>query len=1117
MYLSQLKLRRFKSFKYVNIEFPDGFVCLAGPNGSGKSNICDSIRFVLGEQSLRSLRVRSVRELIYSTSNSAEVIAIFEDSKNKEKYEIRRIIQKDGKMIYQLNGARVTRTLILDTLKKYNLDESGRNIIAQGRIQRIVEMTGRERREVIEGVAGISSYDKKKKEAIKELDLVGLKIREANIVIGERSARLNELKKEKEIALKYKHHKEQLKLAKSTLIKIDLDALNSSFDSVLINKSKFKEAIENRTAQLEETDSKIYNLDKERVNYSKQIRELQSNSGGVQNIEELKAAIEVKTKLIGDREKSILKLEEEKNKLENEINAEGKKSKEVISKLDFLKSELKKLAPSKDTDLIDSKSKQFNVKLEANLKEIDKFKSDISELLSKINTSNEILSLKSSQLNEIELEMGSNNGFDDSVDEQALSLQIGDISKEISRLFDDERKINYELANLDKELLKVREKSVQLKVRSSPRARNPVLSVISDLKSSGKIDGIYGSVMDLISFDGKYNSAVESALGGRLFYIVVDSTSTATKLISILKKMKSGRATFIPLDRIKVRSLDRSKNLLLNYVSFNQEVSLAMDFVFSDTILVDSINEAKKIRDSRVVTLDGELFEKSGMITGGRTGGNLFVASQIQKLDDEAEKLKERRKEFLFRLEDIRETGNRNRKEKAELEVKLRAIEIEKRAFSEDKKRNERMKEQGKKLSKEINDLKENILVMVKEKNLLDKKYSSMIEKVEEMKEKVKIEEENERKIYEQMNEKKTQLVSKISSLKAKIEGGEKEFEIRKTNMRNSELKLNDLKNNISEIFSQINQMKRELPELNTRLKNSQEKLKKSGKEVEELFSKLNKIEEGIKNLGEVRGSIKIKIDKIYKEKHELDIKEATIKTKLVDLKSEYEEYGEDELSNIIELPRDELQKMFNESESILNSISSVNIASIELYDSKMEEMNSLKEKIVLLKDERKAVLNMIKEIEMRKNEIFFETFNSVNDNFKRMMKSVPLGEGHLNLLMGEDNDPFNAKLLIKIKKNGRESSISSLSGGESSLLALAFIFAIQFFKPSPFYILDEADAALDKQNSKYFAELVSKISKDSQFITVSHNDKVIGSANAVLGITKMKDGTSKIVGVKLD
>ncbi len=1110
--IAQLKLHGFKSFKHANIEFPDNFTCLAGPNGSGKSNVCDSIRFVLGEQSLRALRTKKVKDLIFTGMNSAEVILIFQDEKNN-KYEVRRAIRTDGKILYKLNGKKTTRTTVMEFLKQYNLDESGRNIIAQGRIQRIVEMTGKERREIIESVAGISDFEKKKKEAIRELDEVGTRLKEANIVYGERNARLSELKKEREIAIKYKESRDDLKKAKGSLLKIELLKLDEEFNSILEAKSKLSGVISSKNTELDQAGTKLFELDRQRSEISKKMQEKQSATREIANMEKIKASIQIKTELLQDREKQVKKLQEQKNTLEKDISLDHSDEKKISQEVLEIDSELKKISPKESEDHIDSNLFQLKEKLSLAQNKLYETKDLFGALEGEINTQKEVFSMKSQKIDEIEQELLQNKGISENDDEDSLSKICLDLSGEISNLFEEERKINHELANIDRDLLKVRERAAQLRVHSSPQFSNPALSLVKDLKESGKYPGIHGLLCDLISFESKYTNAVEAALGGRLLNIVVDSTDTAIKIIEVLKKMKSGRATFIPLDRIKTKEIDRRKNLLINYASYDHRFLAAMEFAFSDTILVDDAEAVrkKKMDDERIVTLEGELFEKSGIITGGKTSTGLLASAQIKKLDDESEELKEKRKQMFLRLEEIREEGNKKRKEKAELEVKLKGIEIEKRMFAEGKEKHEKLKLQKKDLERELNEIEQKIDVKSKKKSELSKTIDLLLKSIDEIKIEIETEEKNLSQKQDLQSKKRTEVASKISSLKAKLEGKQKELEIRKTQIRKKEIELKDVSQAIIDIISEINKIKREIPELSDELVNLELKVKKYGKEIDDLISQLKEFEEKLRAAGEERAKIKLKIESYEKEKHQNEIKEAMIKTRLVDLKTEFEEYKE---TVFLDEPRDNLIKKIKECEGILNSIESVNLSSIELYESKLAELEDLGKKIHLLEDERRAILEMISGIDKRKTEIFTETFEAVNKNFQDMLNTIPVGKGYLYL--DDPQNPFESNMHIKINKNNRDVSIDSLSGGESSLLALAFIFAIQFYKPSPFYILDEADAALDKQNSHHLSQLIKQISDKTQFLVVSHNDSVISGANAVLGVARVK-GISKIVGVRLE
>ncbi|MBI5046957.1 AAA family ATPase, partial [Candidatus Micrarchaeota archaeon] len=319
VYISHLKLRNFKSFKAADIQMPRTYVCIAGPNGSGKSNLCDSIRFVLGETSLRSLRAKKVKDLIHADSKSAEVVIVFEGD-GGEKYEIRRAIRQDGKIMYRLNGKKTTRTAIVETLKRYNLDGSGRNTIAQGEVQRVINMNGKERRLIIDSVAGISDFEEKKKESVRELQTVEDRIKEASLIMGERRAFLDELGREKEIAIEYSGAKTSLTNAKGSLIKIELERSGKDLAEYDSSEAKFLAERKSKEEKLSELDSDVRSVDSQRNALSHELQSKQTTQALIRKVEALKASTASKVQLIEDKTSAVTKFDNELSSIKKEID-----------------------------------------------------------------------------------------------------------------------------------------------------------------------------------------------------------------------------------------------------------------------------------------------------------------------------------------------------------------------------------------------------------------------------------------------------------------------------------------------------------------------------------------------------------------------------------------------------------------------------------------------------------------------------------------------------------------------------------------------------------------------------------------------------------------------------
>lgn len=1108
-------MRNFKSFKQVDVQLPQSFICLAGPNGSGKSNFTDAIRFALGEISLKSLRAKKVKDLIFHDALAAEVMLILEGEDGK--YEIKRAIRRDGKILYRLNGKKTTRWAILESLKKHNLDDSGRNTIAQGEVQRIVNMGGKERRTIIDSVAGISDFEEKKAEAMKELDIVDGRIKDANLVLGERMAFLEDLRKEREIALQYMDSKKKFNNAKGSLLKTEMTRHEKELKTVVENESKLRFSIENKEAELREIEAKIADMDSKRLESSKELQARQQARNLIKKVEELKASIQAKMQIVADKENGLKKLEEERLN-EKQIASEDSVIKTLDAEIDRLKKELaekeKELRAGSDSteaaSLLETRKMIDGLK-----KEYDSLRERVITLDSDAKAKNEIAEIKQTEFESIEIKWDEAENSKVRNEIQGLTRESSDISSEIEDSFKRIREVNTEAAEADKKLLELKEKTSLLRFKSSPHSTNQAMGFINLLKQKGE-KGLHGCVVDLIKFDQKYATAIDAAGGGRLHYVVVDSADIATKIIEKLKAATSGRVTFIPLKEIKISQQATAPSgcpFLGSLIQYNPEVKRAVDFVFGDSVLVANTKDAKAIGIGtyRMVTFEGELFERSGLVSGGKTESNLAIAAQARKLDAEIEALKANKEELTKELYAIRENESRLRSQKTDIDVEIKTLEMKINAEEDRKKEHAETIKRKERLAAELEALKTATKSMHQEKEkaanaaiAAEKKIAAMTDALQENEGKLK-------NANEEMQKKRTEQVSKISSLRATIEGKLKEQELRKEELFKKQARLKEIEKEKKDLKDKINEIKRQITNENEELHHQEEKISKYSSEIEQLYQQMQDYEKQLQGFGGIRGTKRTEIDKLSKDIGQLEIKKATVETRLSDISAEFVNYPEFEF---LDIKKDELNQIIKDAEQLLASLGNVNMAAIDMYLKKKEEIAEIEERAKKLATEREAILSMISEIDEKKNAAFFDAFDVINENFKKMFKYIDIGEGYLFLT--DPVNPFESQMYIRIKRGNKDHSLDSLSGGESSLVALMFIFALQFFKPSPFYILDEVDAALDKENSKRLAQLVNNMAKESQFFVVSHNDIVMGEAAAVIGVTRV-DGTSKIVAIKLD
>ena len=1149
VYIERIKLKRFKSFRHADIPLSKGFVCLAGPNGSGKSNVCDAIRFALGENSLKSLRAKKVADLISHGSEQAEIYLQFN---GENKHELKRAIRKDGKTLYRLDGKRLTRTAVIDELSNFGISAGNHNVIAQGEVERIVDINPKERREIIDGVAGISEFEEKKKEALSELAKVEQKINDATIVLKEREGFLTELEKEKNDALRYNEINAGLRKYRGSLIFIELKKVEKEFTRATNKYLELKSQEEEVSRKLAEIDSKIKELESQKNGITQQINEKaeREKSSLVTEVEQLKTAINLAMGSREQKEREVERIKQRINSLENEkisLNAkmiqlaqDSAGLKEKLSEVDrqilaFLNERDK--ASKGDSALgnkfYEAKLRSTNLlkQLEERRERIRNLELDVEKLASKKQFSemelNRLGSQAPSEKTERESEL--------SHDMEELGKACKEIDSQLNSLFEKEKEFNQKLPTTERMLLEVKEKNVTLAsklqfLKESPE--NQGVKSLLELKKNGMLPGIYGTVGELCRFEDGYSTAIEAASGHRLNYVVVEDVDTAAKAIEYLKKTKAGRCTFIPLD-IKARFItdeqrelskkEGSRGFLLDVVSFDSKYSNVFQFVFGDTLLVDDINSGKRIGIGkiRMVTIEGDLMEASGAITGGvvrRVSSTAKEKAEAERLNSQVEALKAERDEIVNSLYSLREEMSKKRREKSELEVRLKGFELELSHIRETRNRERKgrefyeasvssLKQEVERISKELSD-----------KNAdLEKLRNGVAELQKANEETVKqIDAEKEEQFKKKMGEFEKQLNdfnSTKSSHEAELAKCSAELEVMRKRAQSIDNECEPLRKDLNTMRSEIKELETSLVSNNKLHEEKSAKIKNVSSDLEKLFEERNGIDRQIEALALEKGKSGFNYEKFFKDLTRYEVMKSNLETRLADLKTEVASYQDIEQ---VEGAKEEIEAKIAEGDQQLAALGNVNLKAPELYEEKSRDIKEIREKSDKLADEKRAVQAMIDEIETKKSAIFMETFEVVRKNFVKLYGyAFKVGEG--DLVLQNPTLPLESGLQIQVKtEKGELQYIESKSGGEKSLLTLMFIFAIHMCKPAPFYLLDEADASLDKENSLKLSNLLKELSNGTQFIVVTHNDAVLTSADTAIGVTRTREG-SKIVGVKFN
>ena len=1162
MYIKQLEIDNFKSFANKSeIPLLKGFTTVSGPNGSGKSNIIDSVLFALGLANASELRAENLSHFIstYTKRNEAFVKVTFGDTENGEDLSIGRKIRKTSQgyaSTYYINDSVTTLTNVHAILEKYNVTPNSYNVMMQGDVMGITNCSPKNRRKIIDEIAGIADFDRRIEQATGELETVEQRVERSTVILNEVDNRLEQLKEEREVALKYQKLREEKQSLESQVNKVRFFDLKRNLEQAHENILEF-------TKKKKEEELKNKDLD-ERLNLIKQkyqeVSELVKEKGEAQQIElkkqeeSLKGEIDRKNnasnyadKQIHDGLRSIENarngIEGFKKKIEDfklKIQLKDDEIEGIKKNITTREAELKKIL--EDMTGLNATADQHIEKRNNLRKQLEDLKDEETKLIqTKLPLESELKNLqrdlddakaKLDELNEMKSNFASNQDLKKTLVEQ-LQQEMADFKIIQQNAMHDLDLTKNEINDLNYNIQMAYRKISAMEAKKQA-AEDANFGRAIDTVMNAKLRGVHAPLVKLGTVDKEYSIAMEVAFGGRMAHIVVDDEHVASVAIELLKSSNAGRATFIPLNKIKKApsklQLPKDKGVIdfaINLVDFDNEYIDAFYYAVGDTIVVEDLESAKKlIGKYRMVTLQGELLEKSGSMTGGtrlRTG-----LSFSQNDDEELNKFKDRLKEMEQKL------GSLENK-KASLEEKLEDVRG---------KYSDAMSEFSK--SKvELDNMNQNF---ANSENILKEK-SDFIAKTEpqiaELNKKLDKLEEKNVKIYDDMTLCQEQIdeVEKLindkdlKDLKEKTEGVEHEIKRLQSNLMNANNDKNELDRQIAfhknlietkeEEITNIEHNNVKLEEDKTRYKNDIEEL---NKKMEELREQIEQIEEKLGKLLKERDDINNELIELEKQKHiriadieriaeqieSFKARRRELEPQLETAKKDLEDAGED-VSKLepVEISIDEITSKIKRLENRMAELGDVNMRALAAYEEVLIRQNELKEQIETLSKERKEILERMHGYEQLKKETFMKTFNHINENFKEVFHQLSEGEGELKLECPED--PLSGGLTIEAQPRDKKlQRLESMSGGEKSLTALAFVFAIQRYMPSPFYAFDEVDASLDTMNVERIAQMVQSQSKDTQFIVVSHRKPMIESANRTLGVTQKEKGITKVTGIKL-
>ena len=1179
MYLKRLELQGFKSFADKTVlDFKPGITTVIGPNGSGKSNISDSIRWVLGEQSMKSLRGSKTEDVIFAGTQNrkslgfAEASIIIDNSDGKLPIEftevtVTRRIYRSGESGYFINKTPCRLKDILELFMDTGIGKDGYSIIGQGKIDEILSNKSEERRHVFEEAAGIVKYRTRKAESEKKLEQSKLNLLRINDILAEIEQNLDPLKIQSEKARKFLDLREELKSIEVGLFIHNIDSYKEKIEEVLKDedifntqivrederlsnmqeqKESLRQAIDNITNQIEKMQTLSFESEKKKEKLTSEIninKERINNNNS--NFERFREEIE-------ESNKRIEELEEEKNQ------KQGKKDNLYESKEKFVKElEEKEKELATLNDKLSEKEKEIESKkqkVDANTDERYEITNVISTLVANMESSekrennikNEIASyiseLDASRIHKDEIGKGF---YEIDSKRNKIKKELEDIDEKRkeaeTKLKDFDTRINN--TESEKRIKESRLKFLEETEREKEGYNRSVKAILQECDKNVSLKkGMHGVLANLISVPKEYETAIEMSLGQAMQNIVTDNEADAKKLVEYLRVNKLGRASFLPITSVYGKKLEKlSKEngvvgIASDLVKYDKKYEQIVLSLLGRTVIVDNmdtaINVAKKNKYAfRIVTIEGDVVNPSGMITGGsvvqKTVNILGRSREIESLKKDIKKLEEKIKNLKDEKEKYSDEIEATLEEVSALEKELQEIEI---VYATEKQKVVSEEEAIKKIETRLEKLREEDKSIKEQKEISKNKQNELNEKIKEL------EEENS-KLTDEINE--FALLNKddqkyiddlnfdITNLKISVSSFDESEDSINEMIDRINLDIENTKTVINNKTEQRKKITEENKNLEESIKNLEEEIEKlkedssnSGSKIEELKKdrvakneKLNETEEQV--LEQMK-----KIEDLKNQVVKCDIKKSKLETERDQIINKMWEEYELTPSQAVDFKKptnvQEVQRKVNNLRNDIKELGSINIDSIEEYKKLKERYDFMSEQRLDLENTMAKLRKVIVDLTEVMRKQFDEKFKIINKNFAEVFSEL-FGGGKAELKLTDENDILESGIEIEVQPPGKKlQNMSLLSGGERAFTAIALLFAILKINPAPFCVLDEIEAALDDVNVYRFAEYLKKFAKDTQFLVITHRKGTMEVADTVYGITMEENGISKLLSMKL-
>lgn len=1179
MYLKRIEMQGFKSFADKTVlEFKPGITTVIGPNGSGKSNISDAIRWVLGEQSMKSLRGAKSEDIIFAGTQArkslgfAEVSIVIDNNDNKLPIEysevtVTRKIYRSGETGYFINKVPCRLKDILELFMDTGIGKDGYSIIGQGKIDEILSNKSEDRRHIFEEAAGIVKYRTRKQESEKKLEQTKLNLLRINDILAEIEANIEPLKLQSDKAKQFLDLREELKsievglfiynintykekleqlVKDEDIITSQKEAEDSKMEALQASKEELRQVVDDITAQIEnmqnigfESSNKIEKINSE-IGISNE--RIQNNTANKQRLEA--EILEVKSRIEELKEEQRQKLEKKTNltsnkeKFEKELAEKEAELAELSKKLSAKELEIegKKQIVQNNIDKKYEFAAEINTQ-DVNYENLEKHKKQLKNEIDSV-----ISELDSTRYGKNEI----SKGFYDieskrniAVEKLEKSVQAKEQNMQKLKQYEDEiSKLTYT------QRMKQARHQFLIETEKEKEGYNKTVKslLVACDKDSNLNKGIHGVLANLISVEKEYETAIEMCLGQSLQNIVTSTEQDAKKMIEYLRTNSLGRASFLPIASVQGKKLDKLTKMdgvigiASDLVKCKKEYEQIILSLLGRTVVVEDMDTAialaKKDKYSfRIVTLKGDIISSSGSISGGsvqtKTVNILGRSREIEDLEKELKKLEKQIADKTAEKEEYASSIGDSIEETAKLEKELQEIEI---VYATEKQKMVAVEENITRLENRLAKLKEEVTQTEKQKEenrlLKEQKETEIqtltqqIEELNKVIEEFALNNKDNQKYIDDLNFDITNLKISVTSFDESESSIEEMVERISQDIKNNEQSIENKNQNILAINEENTKLEQTITEYNAQIEQIKQEVTNSGTKVEELKQeRIAKNEKLVNTENEIQSQFST-LESLKEQIIKLDVK----KTKLEqDLQQVVESlWNEYELTpnstEEYQKPNNvaTAQKQVNSLRNKIKDLGSINIDSIEEYKKTKERYDFMSEQRLDLENTASKLRKIIGDMTTTMQNQFKEKFELINKNFNEVFTELFNG-GKAELILENEENILECGIDIRVQPPGKKlQNMMLLSGGEKAFTAIALLFAILKINPAPFCILDEIEAALDDVNVYRFAEYLKKFCKQTQFLVITHRKGTMEAGDSVYGVTMEENGISKLLSIKL-